>query len=108
MFNFRSFIPAFAIAASLATSALAQHSEPLRFQNNTGNVILRIFASPVTNQSWEDDLLGANVLNPGQFLDATFRNVTECNYDLLIEFDNGAQFTDVVNICQVGQYNVNP
>jgi hypothetical protein len=106
MFNFRSFIPALAVAATLGTTAFAQ-SEPLRFQNNSSYTVYRIYASPVWNDSWENDLLGNNVLNPGQYLDVTFHNVTECNYDILIEFADGGQFTDVVNICQVGQYNIN-
>jgi hypothetical protein len=106
MFRFASVVPAMALALSFATTAAAQ-TEPLRFQNNSSYVILRIFASPVTNSSWEDDLLGSNVLNPGQFLDVTFRNVSECNYDILIEAENGVQITDVVNICAVGEYTIN-
>jgi hypothetical protein len=106
MFNFRTIIPAVAIAASFATTALAQ-SEAIRFQNNSSYVVYRIYASPVTNESWENDLLGQNVLNPGQYLDITFHNVAVCDYDVLIEFSDGVQMTDVVNICQVGQYNIN-
>jgi hypothetical protein len=106
MFNFRSFVPAAAVLATMATAALAQ-TEGLRFQNNSSYTILRIYASPVTNNSWENDILGANVLRPGQYLDVTFRNVYECNYDVLIQFSDGVEMTDVVNICAVGQYNIN-
>lgn len=106
MFNFRSFVAAGAVLAATATAALAQ-SEAIRFQNNTSYTILRLYASPVTNDNWENDILGANVLNPGQFLDVTFQNVYECNYDLLIQFEDGVEMTDVVNICQIGQYNIN-
>jgi hypothetical protein len=107
MISFRSFIPALAIAAaSIATTAAAQ-TEQIRFQNNSSYTVYRIYASPITNNSWENDLLGNNVLNPGQYLDMTFRNVVECNYDVLIEFSDGVQMTDVVNICQIGLYNIN-
>lgn len=106
MLNFRTFVPAIAVALSLATVAAAQ-SEAIRFQNNTSYTILRIYASPVTNSSWENDILGANVLAPRQHLDVTFQNVAECNYDLLIQFEDGDEITDVVNICQIGQYNIN-
>ena len=106
MFNFRSFVPAVAVLATMATSAFAQ-TEGLRFQNNSGYTILRIYASPVTNNNWENDILGANVLRPGQYLDVTFQNVYECNYDVLIQFEDGVEMTDVVNICSIGQYNIN-
>jgi hypothetical protein len=106
MFNFRTFIPALAIAATLGSVAAAQ-SQAIRFQNNSGATVYRIYASPVTNGSWENDLLGSNVLTSGRFLDVTIHNVSECNYDLLVQFENGAEFTDVVNICQIGQYNIN-
>jgi len=106
MFNFRSFVPAFAVAATMATTAFAQ-SEAVRFQNNTSYTILRIYASPVTNNSWENDILGSNILNSRQYLDVTFQNVYECNYDILIQFSDGVEMTDVINICRIGQYNIN-
>ena len=107
MFNFRAFIPAVAIAMSLSAPAFADSVEPLRIQNNSGSTIYRFYASPVNNSDWENDILGSNTLGAGQYLDITFRNVSECNYDILIEWENGAQYTDVVNICEIGQYNVN-
>jgi hypothetical protein len=29
-------------------------------------------------------------------------------YDVLFQFENGAEFTDVVNICNVGTYTIRP
>ena len=107
MINFRAFIPAVAAALSLAAPVFADSVEPLRIQNNSGSTIYRFFASPVNNSNWENDILGNNTLGSGQYLDITFRNVSECNYDIMIEWENGAQYTDVINICQIGQYNVN-
>jgi hypothetical protein len=107
MINFRAFIPAVAVVLSMAAPVFADSVEPLRIQNNSGQTIYRFFASPVNNSNWENDILGNNTLGAGQHLDITFRNVSECNYDILVEFENGGQFTDVVNICQIGQYNVN-
>ena len=106
MINFRAFIPAVAVAMALAAPVFADSVEPLRIQNNSGSTIYRFKASPVDNPSFGEDILGNNVLRPGQYLDITFRNVSECNYDVYIQFDNGAEFTDVVNICQYAQYTV--
>lgn len=107
MINFRAFIPAVAVALSLAAPVFADSVEPLRIQNNSGSTIYRFFASPVNNPNWENDILGNNTLGNGQHLDITFRNVSECNYDIKIEWENGSEYSDVVNICQIGQYNVN-
>ena len=106
MFNYRAFIPALALSLSLAAPVFADSVEPLRIQNNSGQTIYSFRASPVNNPDFGEDILGNNVLEPGRYLDITFRNVSECNYDLRIEFTNSAVITDVINLCQVGQYNV--
>jgi exodeoxyribonuclease-3 len=98
-----SFAAALSVAALSALPALAQ-SYGIRFQNNSGAVVYRIYYSPADNPSWENDLLGANVLQPGQHLDVTIQNVSNCYYDLLVEFESGYSFTDVVDLCTIGRY----
>ncbi|EPX87522.1 hypothetical protein ruthe_00385 [Rubellimicrobium thermophilum DSM 16684] len=79
----------------------------VRFQNNSGQVVYRIYSSPTHNNSWEQDLLGSRVLQPGQYLDVIFHNVANCYYDVLVEFASGQQFTDTWDICTYSQYNIN-
>lgn len=97
---------ALALAALAAAPAVAQ-SYGVRFQNNSGSTVWRIYSSPTNNNSWEQDLLGQNVLYPGQGLDVTIHNVSNCYYDILIEFENGASLTDTWDICSFSQYNIN-
>jgi hypothetical protein len=106
MFNFRTFIAAAAAVTTLATAAAAD-TAALRVQNNSGETIYRIYASPVTNSSWENDLLGSNVLTAGRFLDVTIRNFAVCEYDILIQFESGYEFTDVIDLCRYNTYTVN-
>lgn len=101
-----SLAAALSVAALSAAPAIAQ-SYGIRFQNNSGAVVYRIYYSPSDNPSWENDLLGANVLQPGQHLDVTLQNVSNCYYDLLVEFQNGSSFTDVVDLCTIGRYVIN-
>ncbi len=99
-------------AASLAVAALsaapaAADSYAVRFQNNSGATVYRLYSSPTHNQSWEQDLLGANVLYPGTGLDVVIHNVSNCYYDVLVEFESGYSFSDTWDICSFSQYNIN-
>ena len=100
-----------AAAAALALAALsavpaAADSYSVRFQNNSGATVYRLYSSPTNNNSWEQDLLGANVLYPGTGLDVVIHNVSNCYYDVLIEWESGYQETDTWNICSYSQYNI--
>ena len=97
---------ALALAALAATSAAAQ-SYSVRFQNNSGATVYYIYSSPTHNGSWEQDLLGSNVLYPGQGLDVTIHNVANCYYDVLVEFESGYSFTDTFDLCSYNQYTIN-
>lgn len=109
MFGISRIVPAVAVAAAvLATPVFAQSTETLRVNNRSGMTLYSLHASPTTNSSWENDLLGNNVLNSGRYIDVTIRNVTNCNYDVRLEFTNGQVLTDRVNVCSVGTYNINP
>jgi hypothetical protein len=97
---------ALALAALSAVPAAAQ-SYAVRFQNNSGATVWRIYSSPTNNSSWEQDLLGSNVLYPGQGLDVIIHNVSNCYYDVLIEWESGYQQTDTWDICSYNTYVIN-
>ena len=101
-----------AAAAALAVAALsalpaAAQSYGVRFQNNSGATVWRIYSSPTHNGSWEQDLLGSSVLYPGQGLDVLIHNVSNCYYDVLVEFESGYSFTDTFDLCSYNQYTIN-
>ncbi|NAZ36723.1 hypothetical protein [Rubellimicrobium sp. CFH 75288] len=101
-----------ALAAALVLpllSALPADAQTygVRFQNNTREVVWRIYSSPTHNNSWEQDLLGSRVLQPGQYLDVIIQNVSNCWYDVLVEFQSGRRATDTWNICTHSQFNIN-
>ena len=93
--------------AVLAAAPAAAQSYAVRFQNYSGATVYRIYSSPTHNGSWEQDLLGSNVLYPGQGLDVTIHNVSNCYYDVLVEFESGYSFSDTWDICSFSQYNIN-
>jgi len=107
MFHYTRMIAAAAVVSAVAAPAFAQSYE-IRFQNNSGVTLMYLYASDTNNSSWEQDLLGQNVLRNGQYLDLTIHNVSNCMYDVLFQFENGQELQDVVDICQVGTYTINP
>lgn len=94
--------------AAVAAPAVAQSTETLRVRNQSGITLYSLHASPTTNSSWENDLLGSRVLNSGQYFDLTIRNVSNCIYDMRMEFTTGQVMTDTINVCTIGTYTISP
>ena len=95
-----------AAAITLAASALpvAAQNLAIDFVNNSGGTVYRLYMSPTHTMSWEADLLGRNVLYPGQSFTVTRANVSNCYYDVLIEWETGYQETDTFDLCTFNQY----
>ncbi|MBB3711163.1 hypothetical protein FHS00_000725 [Limimaricola variabilis] len=94
-------LPALPVAAETGT-------ETLRLRNRSGVDLVRFFASPVTDEFWRDDLLGDYVLGSGRNVDVTIRNVSECFYDLLMMFADGAVVPGRVDVCKADSYTIEP
>jgi hypothetical protein len=70
--------------------------------NATGHIVMTLNVSPTTENEWGPDILGSNVLQPGQTAQVVFdRAETQCNYDIRATYDDG-DTTDArgVNLCQ--------
>jgi hypothetical protein len=101
-----------ALASALALSAFtaqpaAAQTYGVRFQNNSGDTVYRIYSSPTHEGSWRQDLLGSNVLYPGQGFEVIFTNVQNCYYDVMVEFQSGYSYSDTWDVCSYSQYNIN-
>jgi hypothetical protein len=102
-------IAAAVAAATLALSsgaALAQNAT-VDFVNNTASTVYRLYMSPTHSTVWETDLLGSNVLYPGQTLTVTRSNMSNCYYDVLIQWESGMEETDTFDLCTSGRYVIN-
>ncbi|WP_282024469.1 hypothetical protein [Limimaricola cinnabarinus] len=96
------------VAALVAPPAAHAETETLRVRNRSGVDLVRMFASPVTDEYWRDDLLGQYVVPSGGNADVTIRNVSECLYDLLLLFSDGAVVPDRVDVCASESYTIEP
>lgn len=108
MFNFTK--SAFAIALSLAVAApAAALDRRVTIINNTGYTIVNFFGSNTGTSSWEEDILGNDVLPSGSSVVVNFNDGTGyCMFDFLAIFDDGEQLIkEGVNICEISTFTYN-
>lgn len=102
-----------AVGAALATLAVtapawAQMFEKITVVNSTGYTISEVYIAPATSQSWEEDVLGIDVLVDGDAVEIDFRrSENTCDWDLLVVYDDGEQAVwDGLNLCQDWHYEL--
>jgi len=83
---------ALALGASAIMGMQPTHAECIRvrFSNETGRTIRYLYVSPSTFRGWGDDLLGSDVLYPGDSgtISACFNSYDD-NYDFKAVFNDG-------------------
>ncbi len=63
------------------------------------------YASPTDVSSWEEDILGNDILYSGETAQITIADGrSQCHYDLRMEFDDGDILEDTANLCELGSY----
>ena len=101
-----------AFAVALLASAGVSYADDLVFslKNGTESVLTNFYTSPVGVNSWEDDVFGRQVLNPGESMDITIADGRDvCKYDMRFEFEEGSDLettTDTQDLCEIGSYTI--
>ncbi|MFO1350401.1 MAG: hypothetical protein U1F68_06860 [Gammaproteobacteria bacterium] len=74
--------------------------------NGTEATLTEFYASPPDTDDWEDDILGVEVLKPGESVKITINDGREdCHYDFKAVFKDGTtQEHDAVKICDGESY----
>jgi len=82
---------AFALSALLlVTPAFAAGKQDFTLHNNTGKVVSELYIAPHEEESWEEDLLGEEVLGDEESADIEFERDEEPDaWDMRIVFDDG-------------------
>lgn len=81
-------------AALLATpsSAVAEGKQNFTLVNKTGYTISEVYVAPSKSDSWEEDILGRDVMPDGTTVDIIFsRKEKTCMWDLMVVYDDGEQ-----------------
>jgi hypothetical protein len=87
----------------LATNRAFADPRDFKLINNTYNTVFTAaYVSPSASNDWEDDILGQDVLAPGEFVNITFGrfNPNTCIYDIMVTGKDGSTGElDGINLC---------
>ena len=101
------------VGSALGAQPAAAEYDSVTFTliNSTSRVLEEFYASPPSSSSWEEDILGVDVLNPGESIEITIDDGREdCLYDFkgVLGPGNGvgrgALIQSSVSVCDGGTY----
>lgn len=98
-------------AVILAATALpaASQSRVVTIVNNTGYTIVEFYGSNKGTDSWEEDILGYDVMDPYTSLNINFDDGTGyCIFDFKAVFNDGDIIvSNEINICEIPTFTYN-
>lgn len=92
--------------AFMAERALAEKTD-FRVYNDSNATITELYVSESSRDSWDNDILGADILTEGSSIQVVFGNpaANVCIYDILAVFADGQTVEDYqVDVCSSGGY----
>ncbi|WP_426029259.1 hypothetical protein [Brevundimonas sp. TWP2-3-4b2] len=113
MITRKTFARALGITAALATlgmavaaPAMAANDRRVRIINDTNVTMTQFFASSEDTDSWEEDMLGRNVLRAGTSVVANIDDGTgQCYFDFKAVFADGDVLVrEHINVCAITEY----
>lgn len=77
--------------------------------NNTGYTITNFYGSNTGSKSWEEDILGSDVLPSGSSVVINFDDDSGyCKFDFKAVFEDGDELVkEAVNICEISTFTYN-
>jgi hypothetical protein len=98
-------------SAAVAGALFLMHGAALAGQqdftivNKTGYSLKHIYVSESNNNSWDEDILGRDVLNDGESFDVAFGKAEKtCNWDMKVAYDDGETAVwQGLNLCQISK-----
>lgn len=73
--------------------------------NKTGYPIKHLYVSEANNNSWDEDVLGRDVLNDGESFELKFaKGEKTCKWDMKVVYDDGeAAVWHELNLCRISK-----
>lgn len=94
--------------ALVAVSGSAQETEPVVFTlvNETDAVMVEFYATAPSSDDWEEDILGVDVLHPGEAVDIIIDDFRDdCQYDFLAVFSDESELVhENAEVCDGEEY----
>ena len=90
----------------LAAAPASAEDRNVLLINETRHTIVEFYASNIGRNTWEEDILGQDVLKVGQSMNINIDDGTEaCLYDFKAVFDDGDQLVrNRINVCTTATY----
>ncbi len=101
-------IAALALVAVLSFMAVTAHrtladERDFTLNNNSSVVLVHVYVSPADVDNWQEDILGQDVLNPGDSVNIHFSpndGADTCLYDIRVDGQGGEQgFLYKIDLC---------
>jgi len=93
-----------ALAALAAAPVLAQDVS-YELVNNTDLTVIEFYSSPVSDPEWGDDILGSQVIGPGESGTVTmYDGAAYCEYDFQFILEDGSTVEGQGDICTTPQF----
>jgi len=96
------------LAMAAAVPALGQMFERITLVNSTGYTIAEVYIAPAFETSWQEDILGSDVLPDGQEVEIDFRrSENTCDWHMLVTYEDGEQAVwDGLDLCEDWHYEL--
>lgn len=97
------------VAALFSVGHAVAADRNVKIINSTSATIKMFFASNVDEKKWEEDILGADVLRPGESIGINIDDGTgHCTYDFRAMLSNGSEIVKHdINVCRIGEFYFN-
>lgn len=96
------------LMAFIAATASFAQTDPVTFTviNGTSSAIVEFYATDPGSEDWEEDILGVDVLAPGDEVEITIDDFREdCHYDFLAVFSDDTELVhEDVEVCDGEEY----
>lgn len=107
--TFRASVLLALAAPVLVAVAVPAMADDVQYElvNQTGLTVMEFYTSPASQEQWGDDILGAQVIAAGDSGTVTIADGSDqCSYDLLFVFEDGQEFQDSANVCDMASYTL--
>ena len=97
------------LVGAMSTAAFADKRD-FTLNNNSDYVLAHAYVSPSTDASWGDDILGKDVLNPGESWDVAFDrgDANTCIWDVKAVTKEGYEVTlPQLDLCRISYVDIN-
>lgn len=109
MKNIKLAVLACALVGAALTSSVSASSQrrvlDFTLVNSTKYTIVELYVSPTNDDKWGEDVLGEDVLKPGEKVDISFsRGETTCTWDLkIVDEDKDEVEWAKFNLCEASE-----